>query len=297
MDSLLCLQLQQKFVSEHIKLIQQLEKEYLDHFCGLMKQKALIHEQIQRKFYQKLFEVPWNLAQNGNTANIECPTSKSIISENVESKQRNNVNMDNKQKAINPESERMDIDNSVTTHCDICNKCCLSLNDFAVHIQSHSMDNLKEFASKTKQEKNKMEYLELVKEHDANLKNGIHPNDVGVVDISLPDDNKLNENANNINDLRPEPLKPIIPKRPISTNKAIKFISDDDKKQADILKLEGNELLKHKQFKQAMDKYSKAIQLNPMNAVYFSNRAAVHQKLKNYEQVAADSYVYIFYII
>ena len=80
-------------------------------------------------------------------------------------------------------------------------------------------------------------------------------------------------------------------------NDTNRVITDDDKKAAERLKGEGNKLLGKKQYSQAVDKYTQAIKRNPRNAIYFSNRAAAHTYLKNYEQAVKDSYVVHQYIL
>ncbi|CAK1593623.1 unnamed protein product [Parnassius mnemosyne] len=57
---------------------------------------------------------------------------------------------------------------------------------------------------------------------------------------------------------------------------------------AEKLKNEGNEFMKAERYREAFDKYSKAIELDPRNAVYFSNRAAAHFKLGEHEAAIAD---------
>ena len=71
-----------------------------------------------------------------------------------------------------------------------------------------------------------------------------------------------------------------------------RIITEDDKKEAERLKGEGNKLLGKKQYAQAIEKYTEAIKRNPQNAVYFSNRAAAQTYLKNYQQAVNDSYVH-----
>lgn len=44
-----------------------------------------------------------------------------------------------------------------------------------------------------------------------------------------------------------------------------------------------------KHFTQAVDGYSKAIDLNPNNAIYYANRAFAHIKLENYGSAVADA--------
>merc|ERR1719384_1685582 len=66
-------------------------------------------------------------------------------------------------------------------------------------------------------------------------------------------------------------------------------VTESDKERAETFKKEGNTLLGQKKYNQAIAKYTKAIQLNANNAVYFSNRAAAHSYLKNYQQAVSDS--------
>ncbi|XP_022118670.1 small glutamine-rich tetratricopeptide repeat-containing protein alpha-like [Pieris rapae] len=61
-----------------------------------------------------------------------------------------------------------------------------------------------------------------------------------------------------------------------------------DLAEAEKLKNEGNELMKTEQFREAMEKYSKAIEIDPRNSVYFCNRAAAHFKLGEHEGAVAD---------
>ncbi|CAB4005281.1 Mitochondrial import receptor subunit TOM70 [Paramuricea clavata] len=58
-------------------------------------------------------------------------------------------------------------------------------------------------------------------------------------------------------------------------------------------KLKGNELFKAKNFKEAIECYSQAISICPEEnkpelAVYYQNRAAAHEQLKNYDDVISD---------
>mmetsp|Transcript_16199 Transcript_16199/g.14538 ORF Transcript_16199/g.14538 Transcript_16199/m.14538 type:complete len:503 (-) Transcript_16199:135-1643(-) len=72
-------------------------------------------------------------------------------------------------------------------------------------------------------------------------------------------------------------------------NDSNRVITEDDKKEAERLKGEGNKLLGKKQYSQAVEKYTQAIKRNPNNAVYFSNRAAAYTYLKQYNQAVQDS--------
>ncbi|CAD0204635.1 unnamed protein product [Chrysodeixis includens] len=58
--------------------------------------------------------------------------------------------------------------------------------------------------------------------------------------------------------------------------------------EAERLKNEGNEFMKSDRHKEALEKYTRAIELDYSNPVYFCNRAAVHFKLGEHEAAVAD---------
>ena len=60
--------------------------------------------------------------------------------------------------------------------------------------------------------------------------------------------------------------------------------------QAERYKAQGNTALQAKRFDEAVDLYSKAIALDPSNAVYFSNRAAAHASLEHWREALDDSH-------
>ncbi|XP_069596312.1 small glutamine-rich tetratricopeptide repeat-containing protein alpha [Ranitomeya imitator] len=64
--------------------------------------------------------------------------------------------------------------------------------------------------------------------------------------------------------------------------------SDEDITEAERLKSEGNEQMKFENFESAVSFYTKAIDLNPRNAVYFCNRAAAFSKIGNYAGAVRD---------
>ncbi|TNM88076.1 hypothetical protein fugu_006297 [Takifugu bimaculatus] len=67
------------------------------------------------------------------------------------------------------------------------------------------------------------------------------------------------------------------------------FTSATSKKsEAETLKNKGNDQMKMENFSAAVEFYSKAITVNPHNAVYFCNRAAAHSKLGNYAGAVQD---------
>ncbi|XP_053558742.1 small glutamine-rich tetratricopeptide repeat-containing protein alpha [Bombina bombina] len=71
-------------------------------------------------------------------------------------------------------------------------------------------------------------------------------------------------------------------------NSGISTPSEEDITEAERLKTEGNEQMKVENFESAVFFYTKALQLNPTNAVYFCNRAAAYSKLGNYAGAVRD---------
>lgn len=62
----------------------------------------------------------------------------------------------------------------------------------------------------------------------------------------------------------------------------------DDKGESLKYKDQGNEFLKAQKYDNAIESYTKAIELDNTNAVFYSNRAQVHIKLENYGSAIAD---------
>ncbi|CAH0677585.1 unnamed protein product [Spodoptera exigua] len=58
--------------------------------------------------------------------------------------------------------------------------------------------------------------------------------------------------------------------------------------EAEKLKNEGNEFMKSDRHREALEKYTRAIELDPTNPVYFCNRAAAYFKLGDFEGSVAD---------
>ncbi|KAG8454568.1 hypothetical protein GDO86_000983 [Hymenochirus boettgeri] len=71
-------------------------------------------------------------------------------------------------------------------------------------------------------------------------------------------------------------------------NSGLASPSEDDISEAERLKSEGNEQMKLENFESAVSFYTKALDLNPTNAVYFCNRAAAYSKLGNYAGAVRD---------
>ncbi|XP_066503648.1 small glutamine-rich tetratricopeptide repeat-containing protein alpha [Hoplias malabaricus] len=65
-------------------------------------------------------------------------------------------------------------------------------------------------------------------------------------------------------------------------------LSEDQLAEAEQLKSEGNDQMRVENFSAAVEFYSKAIQINPQNAVYYCNRAAAYSKLGNYAGAVQD---------
>ncbi|KAI8445388.1 small glutamine-rich tetratricopeptide repeat-containing protein A [Phakopsora pachyrhizi] len=65
--------------------------------------------------------------------------------------------------------------------------------------------------------------------------------------------------------------------------------SETTRKEADALKSDGNLLLSQKKFSEAIEKYTKAIQLDPTNPVYYSNRAAAQSQLGAHDEAIEDA--------
>ncbi|KAM8960445.1 small glutamine-rich tetratricopeptide repeat-containing protein alpha [Pelodytes ibericus] len=65
-------------------------------------------------------------------------------------------------------------------------------------------------------------------------------------------------------------------------------LREEDITEAERLKTEGNEQMKVENFESAISYYTRALELNPKNAVYFCNRAAAYSKLGNYAGAVRD---------
>ncbi|CAF0719768.1 unnamed protein product [Adineta ricciae] len=67
-------------------------------------------------------------------------------------------------------------------------------------------------------------------------------------------------------------------------------LTDDMRQQADKFKNQGNEFVKQEKYKEALEAYNSAIQIDPNNSIYYCNRAAAHNKLNNNEQALNDCF-------
>lgn len=65
-------------------------------------------------------------------------------------------------------------------------------------------------------------------------------------------------------------------------------LPSDLKEKANNLKNEGNELMKQEKYKEALDSYNKAIEIDKNNAVFYCNRAAAYSKLSDFANSIED---------
>merc|ERR1719354_644679 len=63
--------------------------------------------------------------------------------------------------------------------------------------------------------------------------------------------------------------------------------TDEERDIANRFKSEGNQLMKEKKFKEAVERYSEAINVQE-SAIYYCNRAAAYTSLENYEEALQD---------
>lgn len=63
----------------------------------------------------------------------------------------------------------------------------------------------------------------------------------------------------------------------------------EQKKEAESLKSRGNAAMANKDYAAAIDFYTRALQLDPGNAVFLSNRAAAHSAARDHESARADA--------
>ncbi|KIV98843.1 uncharacterized protein PV09_09414 [Verruconis gallopava] len=65
--------------------------------------------------------------------------------------------------------------------------------------------------------------------------------------------------------------------------------NEETKKKADELKAQGNQAMQRKAYAEAIDFYTQAINLDPLNAIYLSNRAAAYSALQRHAEAKADA--------
>ncbi|XP_041647902.1 small glutamine-rich tetratricopeptide repeat-containing protein alpha [Cheilinus undulatus] len=74
----------------------------------------------------------------------------------------------------------------------------------------------------------------------------------------------------------------------VNNNSTQNTLTEEQRAEAETLKTEGNDQMKVENFAAAVEFYSKAIAINPQNAVYYCNRAAAYSKLGNYAGAVQD---------
>ncbi|KAI3369154.1 hypothetical protein L3Q82_026117 [Scortum barcoo] len=74
----------------------------------------------------------------------------------------------------------------------------------------------------------------------------------------------------------------------VNNNSTQNTLTEEQRAEAETLKTEGNDQMKVENFSAAVEFYSKAIAINPQNAVYYCNRAAAYSKLGNYAGAVQD---------
>ncbi|KAM4548668.1 small glutamine-rich tetratricopeptide repeat-containing protein alpha isoform 1-T2 [Odontesthes bonariensis] len=74
----------------------------------------------------------------------------------------------------------------------------------------------------------------------------------------------------------------------VNNNATSNSPTEEQRAEAERLKSDGNDQMKVENYAAAVEFYSKAITLNPQNAVYYCNRAAAYSKLGNYAGAVQD---------
>ncbi|XP_018322565.1 small glutamine-rich tetratricopeptide repeat-containing protein beta isoform X2 [Agrilus planipennis] len=65
-------------------------------------------------------------------------------------------------------------------------------------------------------------------------------------------------------------------------------VTEEEKTRAEIHKNKGNEYMRQGLYQEAVDEYTKAVELHPNNAVLYSNRAAAYSHMEKYHAVIND---------
>ncbi|EGW33441.1 uncharacterized protein SPAPADRAFT_55318 [Spathaspora passalidarum NRRL Y-27907] len=74
-----------------------------------------------------------------------------------------------------------------------------------------------------------------------------------------------------------------------STKEEPKVVNEETKAKANELKVEGNKAMAARDFQTAIDKYTKAIELDPKNEIFLSNRAAAYSSNLQHAKAVADA--------
>uniref|UniRef100_A0A6Q2YFJ9 Small glutamine-rich tetratricopeptide repeat-containing protein beta n=1 Tax=Esox lucius TaxID=8010 RepID=A0A6Q2YFJ9_ESOLU len=103
-------------------------------------------------------------------------------------------------------------------------------------------------------------------------------------------ENTFKINASDCHLAAPQPLTEIFLNSLLKNNLVLPETSPspEDTERAEQLKNEGNNHMKEENYSCAVECYTKAINLDLRNAVYYCNRAAAHSKLGNYTEAMGD---------
>lgn len=77
-----------------------------------------------------------------------------------------------------------------------------------------------------------------------------------------------------------------VPKNNVNPSKDL--TSENDRKTAEEEKMKGNNFMKEEKYADAIESYTRAIQIDKRNAIYYCNRAAAYTKLENNTQAISD---------
>lgn len=84
------------------------------------------------------------------------------------------------------------------------------------------------------------------------------------------------------------PSSPASPASPAQNNSNDTGPSDKDRKRAQVLKEEGNALVKKGEHRKAIEKYSQSVQLNPKEVTTYTNRALCYLSVKQHRDAVSD---------
>jgi small glutamine-rich tetratricopeptide repeat-containing protein alpha len=111
----------------------------------------------------------------------------------------------------------------------------------------------------------------------------------GLFDVSQKDKEALLGNDTLVSLLANKGKKAVaIPASDDATSR-VSQLSDEQKKEAEKIKLEGNRYMAQQKFQEAVDAYSRALDIDANNAIYLSNRSAAFSSLRESAKAAADA--------
>lgn len=79
--------------------------------------------------------------------------------------------------------------------------------------------------------------------------------------------------------------------RQMATKAATTSVSEEDKVRALAIKSEGNQHFANKEWQAAIDKYTEAIEVDPTDAKFYSNRSACYMEVKKYHDALQDAVI------